>query len=51
MIPGQVGMVASGVAVTCNIAQGDYCAARYAAIGLLGIGIADEAKRQYITPF
>ena len=42
-IPGPIGMVASGVAVAGNLAQGNYKAALVASVGLLG-GIGGVAK-------
>ncbi len=42
-IPGPVGMVASGVAVAGNLAQGNWKQAAIASVGLIGIGVAAKA--------
>ncbi|MFC9689126.1 PA14 domain-containing protein [Kribbella sp. NPDC056951] len=41
-IPGPIGMVASGVAVAGNLAQGHWKAAAVAAVGLTGVGVAGK---------
>ncbi len=44
-IPGPIGVVASGVAVAGNLAQGNWKEAAYAATGLVGLRIAGAALK------